>query len=335
MPCGRMPNSLRRLCSSGRLRRLPRCPRHCLPQQANSRLDGKNRVETCRQCHANAVKNFADFDPHADPKNAEKYPELHQAFGRMEILIFSLLAFFFVHTCLWLLRSLVQVLQHGRDRRLKTNQRAIIRFTRVDRLFHGTAIFSLLGLSATGLVLKYDDQRWTNAVAKAVGGFRVIGAIHLAFAGVAVCFCVGYITTPLDAATNRQISQAGSQLEQILFGPDSLVPNMRDLSDLMAMLGWFFGLAKKPVFERWTYWEKFSYWAIAGVMVIVGMSGLMIWQPNLFARVVSGEALNWAQMTHAMFRWRPRISVGNLLLQHPFSPREIPHGLVVPDGTCQ
>lgn len=269
-------------------------------RDANSRLAGANRLQTCRQCHTNAVRNFADYDPHADPKNAEKYAGLHTAYERMEFVIFALLAFFFVHTCLWLVRSLVHVLQHGRHRRLKTSRQAIIRFSRSDRAFHAAAIFSLLGLAASGLVIKYDDQSWARHLANGLGGFRVIGAIHMAFALVAVGCCVAY--TVLAIRTVRRIFKSrppDTPWSEIVFGPDSPVPNSRDLKDLFGMLGWFVGMSPKPVFERWTYWEKFTYWGIAAVMAVIGTSGLMEWQPNFFARFVSGSALSWAHMTHS------------------------------------
>ena len=42
-----------------------------------------------------------------------------------------------------------------------------------------------------------------------------------------------------------------------IFGPDSLIPARRTLFDVTAMFKWFFGMAP-PVFDRWTYWEKFD-----------------------------------------------------------------------------
>jgi cytochrome b subunit of formate dehydrogenase len=64
------------------------------------------------------------------------------------------------------------------------------------------------------------------------------------------------------------------------------------------MLRWFVGLGPKPTFERWTYWEKFDFWAVVSIVVFIGTSGLVIWLPNLFARFVSGATLNEAQMVH-------------------------------------
>ena len=61
---------------------------------------------------------------------------------------------------------------------------------------------------------------------------------------------------------------------------------------------WFFGRGSKPRFERWTYWEKYDYWMTVIACVVVGTSGLMMWYPNAFCRVVSGEMLNIARVIH-------------------------------------
>lgn len=42
---------------------------------------GENRLATCRQCHLYAVRNFSDFDPHANYKDEENYPGLHAAYA--------------------------------------------------------------------------------------------------------------------------------------------------------------------------------------------------------------------------------------------------------------
>ncbi len=38
-------------------------------------------------------------------------------------------------------------------------------------------------------------------------------------------------------------------------GPNSLIPNWQDLKDVVAMSKWFLGMAPRPEFDRWTYWE--------------------------------------------------------------------------------
>jgi len=82
------------------------------------------------------------------------------------------------------------------------------------------------------------------------------------------------------------------------FGPTSLVPRWQDLTDMISMFRWFFGQGPRPVFDRWTYWEKFDYWAVFWGMAIIGGSGFLLWFPNVTASVLPGWALNVATLVH-------------------------------------
>ena len=52
------------------------------------------------------------------------------------------------------------------------------------------------------------------------------------------------------------------RIGRAVFGPDSMVPTMQDWHDFVAHNKWFFGKGPKPQFDRWTYWEKFDYFAV-------------------------------------------------------------------------
>jgi cytochrome b subunit of formate dehydrogenase len=82
------------------------------------------------------------------------------------------------------------------------------------------------------------------------------------------------------------------------FGATSLVPRWQDLTDMLAMFRWFFGQGPRPVFDRWTYWEKFDYWAVFWGMAIIGGSGFMLWFPNVTASLLPGWAFNVATLIH-------------------------------------
>jgi cytochrome b subunit of formate dehydrogenase len=82
------------------------------------------------------------------------------------------------------------------------------------------------------------------------------------------------------------------------FGPLSLVPNWQDLKDITAMFQWFLGRRPRPVFDRWTYWEKFDYWAVFWGMAIIGGSGMMLAFPSATASVLPGWMFNVATIVH-------------------------------------
>lgn len=292
-------------------------------------LAGPNRQRTCQECHSHASAKFSAFDPHVNFKDAENYPRLHGMHARIEGLIFVVLVFFGIHTCLWLLRSLVQVLKYGRHKRLTSDQRAIRRYTPLDRIFHATVILSLMGLAATGLPLKYSEQDWAQTVARAMGGFQLAGVWHRVFAVLMLGYSAVYVVWLWKVL--RKFWHERWRI--IIFGPDSPVLNVQDVRDLLGMFRWFFGFGDQPRFERWTYWEKFDYWSIVFIVVCIGTSGLIMWWPSFFGLVLSGAAINMAQMIHSEIAL---VATSLLLAIHYFNthfrPEKFPMDLSILTG---
>ncbi|MDL1950800.1 hypothetical protein FBQ97_13435 [Acidobacteria bacterium ACD] len=73
-----------------------------------SAVSAERRLETCRKCHPSATAGFAQYDPHADPKNRRRNPVLSFTSQFMKLLLGFVFAFFGVHTLLWLPRSAVE-----------------------------------------------------------------------------------------------------------------------------------------------------------------------------------------------------------------------------------
>ncbi len=303
----------------------------------NSVLAPAHRLYTCQKCHADAVQNFSDFDPHANHKDAENFPLLHGVYVAAWTLIFGFVVFFGLHTLVWILRSLIHVLQYGRHKRLTSDKWAIKRLSRKQRVFQFTVMISLLGLAISGLTVKYSHQEWAQSATQAIGGFQVVSVVHRVFAVVMIACCVAYVAN-LAMTINKIRSRAALRQEQvawktILFGPDSLVFNFQDLKDLYGMIRWFFGLGPKPGFERWTYWEKFDYWAMVSVIAFIGTSGVILWMPNFFCRFLPGSTLNVAKVIHSEISL---MAVGFLLairyFNTHFRPEKFPMDLSVVTG---
>ncbi len=257
---------------------------------------GENRLATCKQCHLHAVKNFSQFDPHANHKDAKQYPTLHFLYSFTQDLFLAFFLFFAIHAFLWFLRSFVSVLHRGRHHTLVAGQHVLIRFSRGNRVLYMTLLISFLGLTITGLPMKHSSQPWAQTFVRGLGGFESTSVWHIFFGTVGVLCCVLHVVGRFRSIRSRH--RQGLKWREIFFGPDSPVPNLRDGKDLLRMLGWFFGIGPKPKFERWTYWEKYDYWMACIACFLVGGSGLVMWYPNLFCRFFSGESLNVARVFH-------------------------------------
>lgn len=165
------------------------------------------------------------------------------------------------------------------------------RFSLGQRYLHGLLIVTFLGLAATGMTLRFSNTLWAREVAGAIGGFRALLFLHK--------FCAVLLTAGFLFHIGNILYRALIKHERgLLWGPESLVPQPRDFIDLYQHFKWFFHRGPKPNFDRYTYWEKFDYWAVFWGMAIIGISGYMMWFAPFFARFVPGYMLNVALLVH-------------------------------------
>ncbi|HUF47418.1 MAG TPA: cytochrome b/b6 domain-containing protein [Vicinamibacterales bacterium] len=202
----------------------------------------------------------------------------------------------------------------------------IRRFDAFDRVLHGVLMFSFLGLAATGLPLIFSEETWARALARVFGGFVVAGWLHR----VCAILLIGLFTVHLTRIGRRII--VGRRFD-LLWGPHSMVPQPRDVRDLVQHVRWFLGRGPRPRFDRFTYWEKFDYWAVFWGMAIIGGSGLLLWFPEFFARFLPGWVFNVALLVHGE---EALLAVGFIFTLHFFNghlrPEKFPMDTVIFTG---
>ncbi len=250
-----------------------------------------NLVKTCGKCHPGSNESFVKYDPHADPHNRSKSPLFYYTYLFMNLLLIGTFSFFGIHGLLWLQRSLVATFR-GEFHRKWEEGKWVQRFDPVQRMTHLIVVISFLGLAATGLPLKFHDTRWGHWVGAVLGGVEPSRYLHRLFAMVTI----GYFVFHLVSLASRILRK---RQYHFLFGPESMVPRPKDLFDFWQNLRWFLYLGPPPRLDRYTYWEKFDYFAVFWGVPIIGLSGLMLWFPTFFARFLPGNWLNVAMLVHA------------------------------------
>lgn len=174
------------------------------------------------------------------------------------------------------------------------HEKEFVRFTEKQRAFHASMVVSFITLALTGMSLKFSYTGWAVMLARILGGFETAGFIHRC---AALIMFATFITHIVDLQKHRKV-QNKSWL-QLIFGPDSLLPNGQDLREFIATMKWFVGLGPRPQYGRWTYWEKFDYFAVFWGIFIIGSTGLTLWFPILFTRILPGSFLNVATIIHS------------------------------------
>ena len=170
--------------------------------------------------------------------------------------------------------------------------RYYLRFDRIDRTMHAVLMLTFIGLALTGIPLILADHAWTQALARLFGGPRAASVVHRVCAGAMLAVFVAHLGRFLLTA-----SRSGKWLE-LVWGPTSMVPNLKDGRDIVAHVKWFLDKGPRPKFDRYTYWEKFDYWAVFWGMAIIGGSGLLLWFPYFFTQFIPGWVFNIATLVH-------------------------------------
>jgi cytochrome b subunit of formate dehydrogenase len=260
-----------------------------------SHLSRDNVVATCQKCHPQATRRFAGYLTHATHHDPKKYPWLFYTFWAMTGLLVVTFSVSGMHTILWLPRTIEMRRRHRKDlAALPKGGMQYVRFSRFHRLSHVVMIVSFMSLALTGLTLKFSYTAWAVVMARFFGGFESAGYIHRLAAVFMFALFVAHL---VDLGVYKR-PKYGSW-RNLIFGPDSLMFNKRDGREFAQSIRWFLGLGERPQYGRWTYWEKFDYFAVFWGICVIGATGLMLWLPELFTRILPGWFINVATIVHS------------------------------------
>ena len=155
-------------------------------------------------------------------------------------------------------------------------------------------LLSFFVLAITGMTLKFSYMVWAQVLAGAAGGFATTGVLHRL---AAIALITVFLIHLVDVYRRRQAS--GKSWKEFIFSDSSLIFNRTDLKEFVASSKWFLGLGPRPQYGRFTYWEKFDYFAVFWGMFIIGSTGLLLWFPELFTLVLPGWTVNVATILHS------------------------------------
>lgn len=166
------------------------------------------------------------------------------------------------------------------------------RFGLFHRLLHASAILTFYTLVLTGIPLRFPCAPWSATLIDFFGGVHSAGLIHRVAGALTLVYGFahfGYVA--LSWTRDRD-------WKRHIWGPDSIVPQPRDLRDFIQQWMYFFGRRRRPRFGRFSYMEKLDYWGELWGFVVIGGSGLMLWFPEWFSHWVPGWMFNVATIFH-------------------------------------
>jgi cytochrome b subunit of formate dehydrogenase len=269
-----------------------------------STLSRSNIIETCKGCHPQSNRKFVGYLTHATHHNKSKYPYLHYTFWSMTILLMGTFGFFGLHTLLWVPRAIYERRKNGKILRRANlaeaapDSKKLAHFQRFDafsRVLHFFVIISFLSLAITGMTIKFAGVGVFQVLSKMLGGYEVTGFIHRVAAIITFCYFFLHVGHLVYKKRKGRVP-----LKALFTSPDTLLPRKKDLVEFGQTIKWFLGIGPRPEYGKWTYWEKFDYFAVFWGVAVIGVSGLMLWLPEFFTNIgLPGRLINVATIIHS------------------------------------
>ncbi|MFQ6014469.1 MAG: formate dehydrogenase subunit gamma [Anaerolineae bacterium] len=180
----------------------------------------------------------------------------------------------------------------------------VVRFDVRQRIEHLLVTLCTAILALTGLPQKFHDETWARWLISTMGGIEVTRTFHRNFAIILTVVAVYHVLNVV-----YQIFSRRARL--------TMMPTAKDVSDAFVMLRYFMGRSKeKPQFDRYSFGEKFEYWALVWGLVIMGITGFIVWFPTKVTIYFSGEIVPAAKMAHG---WEALLAVLALITWHSWN----------------
>lgn len=160
------------------------------------------------------------------------------------------------------------------------------RFRVGARIEHLVLMVSFTVLAITGLPQKYPSSTLGNNLISLLGGIETVRLIHH---WSAIALVIGSVYHLFTSAYRIFVKRERMRM----------LPEMKDVHDLVNTVRHNLGLrSEAPRMAKFNFGEKFEYWAVVWGTAIMGLTGLILWNPIAFASILPGEYIPAAKAAH-------------------------------------
>jgi len=185
------------------------------------------------------------------------------------------------------IKKIKKEIEKKKKKKEKEEDGYFIRFGLNIRLQHFILAVGVLILIITGLPIKFHEAMWAKIILKIMGGIQVSRILHRVGASLLFIVSVWHMLYIIFTKEGRR--------EFI-----ELLPRPKDIMDFVQNIKYFLGFVdEKPKFGRFSYIEKFDYWAVYWGMVIMLGSGTILWFHNFFLGVLPKFIIDIAKEVHS------------------------------------
>jgi len=166
-------------------------------------------------------------------------------------------------------------------------EKMFLRFSLSWRIQHFLLMLSVTLLIITGFALRYHDTWFGRFLIFIEGGFEARGTLHRISAILLFITAVYHLIYILFTKEGRR------EFKELLF-------RKKDFSDLIASVKYDVGKDEKPpVYGRYSYKEKIQYWAFFIFVVLMILSGIVLWFHNYFFGILPKWFFDLSQALHS------------------------------------
>lgn len=166
-------------------------------------------------------------------------------------------------------------------------ERTFPRFSISQRWEHAVLLLSGLVLLLTGLPQKYREWPISQDLLSTPDRVELIRQIHHIAAIVLAMEALYHLGRIIYLMAKRRL-------------PGDLLPTWQEVRDAGQMLQYLLFLRNdKPKFGRYNFEQKVTYWFIFFGILIMGISGFIIWFPIWFTGFLPGGVVPAAKLAHS------------------------------------
>jgi formate dehydrogenase gamma subunit len=166
-------------------------------------------------------------------------------------------------------------------------ERTFQRFTLGQRWEHAVLILSIAVLLVTGLPQKYRDAGWSQWLLSTPDRVYQLQQIHHIAALILTALVLYHVGRALYLIFRRRL-------------PGDMLPNTQDVRDAWQMIRYLLFLTrKKPVYGKYNFEQKFTYWFLFFGIGILVISGFIRWFPETVTRFLPGGVVPAAVLAHS------------------------------------
>jgi cytochrome b subunit of formate dehydrogenase len=237
----------------------------------HSTVNPQNVDKTCSHCHPGAQAWMAVGQVHVISTGPEA-TGLRLVSSIYKLFVFITLAMFFGYI-------LLELLATARDRRRgepskqdlgvrllrqHLQEECMLRLTWCERGQHYLLLVTFVLLSITGVVLLIPDSDVARGILAVTGGMSGRALIHRIAAGGIIVLGVTHIIWISTTERGRQVFR-------------HMLPRWPDLAHVLQTVLYLLGLSTETAkFDRFTFIEKFEYWAVFWGMFSMGVTGTVM-----------------------------------------------------------